>query len=66
MNWTQVEGKWDQMKGAAQKQWGKLTDDDFAQARGNRDILAGKIKERYGVAKEDAERQLDDWLKMQN
>lgn len=66
MNWTQVEGKWDQVKGAAQKQWGKLTDDDFAQARGNRDILAGKIKERYGVAKEDAERQLDDWLKKQN
>ncbi|MBI1252264.1 MAG: CsbD family protein [Alphaproteobacteria bacterium] len=62
MNWEQAEGKWDQLKGQARQQWGKLTDDDLAQARGRREELAGRIKERYGVAKEEAERQVDDWM----
>ena len=65
MNWTQIEGKWDQLKGGLSQQWGKLTDDDIAQARGSRDMLVGKIKERYGVAKEEAERQLDEWTARQ-
>jgi uncharacterized protein YjbJ (UPF0337 family) len=63
MNWEQVEGKWEQLKGNARQQWGKLTDDDIAQARGRREDLIGRIKERYGVAKEEAERQVDQWLK---
>lgn len=66
MNWTQIEGKRDQMKGAARKQWGKLTEDDLTQARGDRDKLAGKLKERYGIAREEAERQIDDWMKRQH
>lgn len=61
MNWDQVEGKWLQMKGHAKEKWGQLTDDDLDKAAGRRDQLAGKIQERYGVAKEEAERQLDDW-----
>ncbi len=65
MNWTQVEGKWDQLKGSAQKQWGKLTDDDLAVARGSRDEFVGRVKERYGIAKEEAERQVDDFMKHQ-
>jgi len=63
MNWEQIEGKWDQFKGNVRQQWGKLTDDDLERARGQRDELVGRIKERYGVEKEDAERQVDDWLK---
>ncbi len=62
MNWEQVEGKWEQIKGNARQQWGKLTDDDLALARGRREELVGRIKERYGVAKEEAERQVDSWL----
>jgi uncharacterized protein YjbJ (UPF0337 family) len=62
MNWTQVEGKWDQFKGEAQRQWGKLTDDDMAMIRGDRDKFVGKLKERYGVEKEEAERQVDEWM----
>ena len=62
MNWEQVEGKWDQLKGGVRQQWGKLTDNDIDEARGRRDVLVGRIKERYGVAKEEAERQVDDWL----
>lgn len=65
MNWEQVDGKWDQMKGSVQTQWGKLTDDDLTVARGSRDQFVGRVKERYGVAKEEAERQVDDFMKKQ-
>lgn len=61
MNWDQIQGKWKQWRGAAQQQWGELTDDDLDVAEGHRDQLVGKIQERYGVAKEEAERQVDDW-----
>jgi uncharacterized protein YjbJ (UPF0337 family) len=61
MNWDQIEGNWKQAIGKAKAQWGKLTDDDFAVVAGRRDQLAGKIQERYGVAKDEAERQLAEW-----
>jgi uncharacterized protein YjbJ (UPF0337 family) len=62
MNWEQIEGKWDQLKGKARIQWGKLTDDDMAQVGGRKDVLVGKLKERYGIEKEEAEQQVDDWM----
>mgnify|MGYP001414952281 CR=1 FL=1 len=61
MNWDQIEGKWTQFKGKAKEQWGELTNDDLDVVAGKRDQLAGKIQEKYGIAKEEAERQLDDW-----
>ena len=61
MNWEQVEGNWMQFKGKIKEKWGDLTDDDLAISRGRRDILAGKLQERYGMAKEQAERELDDF-----
>jgi uncharacterized protein YjbJ (UPF0337 family) len=60
-NWEQIAGQWKQVKGEARKRWGKLTDDDFMQVDGNRDILAGKIQEKYGIAKEDVNQQIDEW-----
>lgn len=63
MNWDVVQGKWQQFKGQVKQQWGQLTDDDLEQAQGDRDRLAGKIQERYGVAKDEAERQLDDFAR---
>ncbi|MBP0615822.1 CsbD family protein [Jiella mangrovi] len=62
MNWDQIEGKWKQFRGNAKQQWGKLTDDDLDQIDGNKDILAGKIQEQYGIEKEEAHRQIDDWV----
>jgi uncharacterized protein YjbJ (UPF0337 family) len=62
MNWDRIEGNWKQFKGQAKEQWGKLTDDDFDRAAGRRDQLAGRIQERYGVAKDEAEREIDAWL----
>lgn len=66
MNWDQVQGKWKQVKGEVQKQWGKLTDDDYNVIQGNREKMVGKIQERYGIAREDAERQIDDWVSRVN
>ena len=62
MNWTEIRGKWKQLTGDAKRRWGKFTDDDLAVADGDRERLVGKIQERYGVAKDEAERQVDDWL----
>lgn len=62
MNWDQVEGNWKQFKGEVQGQWGKLTDDELDQLEGDRVKLEGRIQERYGVAREEAERQVDEWL----
>lgn len=61
MNWDQIEGKWKQIKGSAKEQWGKLTDDDLDIVNGKRDQLAGRIQEKYGVARDVAEKQIDDW-----
>lgn len=62
MNWDQIEGEWKQFKGSMLKQWGKLTDDEFDKIDGDRLKLEGKIQEKYGVAKEEAKRQVDLWL----
>jgi uncharacterized protein YjbJ (UPF0337 family) len=61
MNWDRIEGQWKQVTGQAKAQWGKLTDDDLTVVAGRRDQLAGKIQERYGVAKDDAEKQIAAW-----
>lgn len=61
MNKAQIEGNWLQLKGKIKKQWGKLTDDDLDVIEGERDLLAGKIQEVYGVTQEEAQRQVRDW-----
>ncbi len=66
MNWDRVEGNWKQLKGNARTAWGKITDDEFEQMAGRRDALVGKIQERYGIAKDEAERQVDDWYNKQS
>ena len=63
MNWDRIEGNWKQVVGKARAQWGKLTDDDFNIVAGRREQLAGKIQERYGVAKEDADKQISEWVR---
>jgi len=60
--WDVIKGKWNQLKGDARVQWGKLTDDDWDQIAGNRDKLVGKLQEQYGWAKVDAEKQVDEYF----
>jgi uncharacterized protein YjbJ (UPF0337 family) len=61
MNWDQIEGKWKQFTGSARERWGKLTDDDLQMVIGQKDYLVGRIQERYGIAKAEAEKQADEW-----
>jgi uncharacterized protein YjbJ (UPF0337 family) len=61
MNWDQVEGKWKQVKGTVKTRWGKLTDDDLDVISGKKDQLVGRIQERYGIKKEEAQREVDEW-----
>jgi uncharacterized protein YjbJ (UPF0337 family) len=65
MNWDRVEGNWKAFKGRVREQWGKLTDDDLDVIAGKQEQLAGKIQERYGIAREVADRQVNDWLERQ-
>ena len=62
MNSDQMKGMWKELSGKAKSRWGDLTDDDIAEARGDREQLAGKIQQRYGKTKEDAEREVDEWM----
>lgn len=61
MNQETMKGKWNQLKGDVKKKWGNLTDDDLNQVEGDRDKLVGKIQERYGKSKEEAEREISTW-----
>jgi uncharacterized protein YjbJ (UPF0337 family) len=62
MNWDRVEGNWKQMTGSLKQKWGKLTDDDLTLIKGKREAFVGRLQERYGIAKDEAERQLNDYL----
>jgi uncharacterized protein YjbJ (UPF0337 family) len=59
MNRDIVKGQWTQLKGRIRKHWGKLTDDDLDQARGDMEILCGRIQERYGRSKDEAQKEVE-------
>jgi len=63
MNWDRIEGNWMEFKGKAKQNWGKLTDDDVNVIEGKRQELAGRLQQRYGYAKDQAEKEIDSWLK---
>jgi uncharacterized protein YjbJ (UPF0337 family) len=62
MNWDQIEGQWRQLTGRVKSTWGKATDDDVKNAAGKSRLLLGKLQERYGVLKDDAEKHIDGWI----
>lgn len=61
MNEDVIKGSWKQIKGQLKEKWGKLTDDDLTRNEGHRDYLVGRIQERYGLAKDDAMRQVHEF-----
>ena len=61
MNWDRIEGNWKQFSGKVKEKWGQLTDDDLAQANGNREQLEGILQQRYGYAKDKAKQEVDSW-----
>jgi uncharacterized protein YjbJ (UPF0337 family) len=62
MNRDQIEGKWKQLAGSVKAKWGDLTDDELTEIAGNREKLEGKIQERYGKTREEARKEVDDWM----
>jgi uncharacterized protein YjbJ (UPF0337 family) len=66
MNWDQIEGKSKRFTGSAREHWRKLTDNDWKMIAGKKDQLVGRIQQRYGVAKAEAEKQADDWSRALN
>ena len=63
MNWDQIEGRWQELKGVLREKWGKLTDSDVETIGGEMDQLVGALRRRYGMDREKAEREVADWLK---
>lgn len=63
MNWDEIQGTWKQLAGTARQRWGKLTDDDWEVAAGDRERLVSIIQQRYGVAKAEAAEQAEDWAR---
>jgi uncharacterized protein YjbJ (UPF0337 family) len=62
MSWDELEGMWEQVKGKAQVQWGKLTNDDLAVIKGKKNELVGKLQERYGYMKDKAEKEVANFM----
>ena len=65
MDWDRIVGNWKQFEGSIREKWGKLTDDELEQAKGNKDQLIGKIQERYGISKDEAKREFHEWADAQ-
>jgi len=63
MNWDRVEGNWKQVMGQAREKWGELSNSDLERAAGRRDQLVGMVQETYGIAKDEAQKQADEWAK---
>jgi uncharacterized protein YjbJ (UPF0337 family) len=59
--WSQIKGNWNQFTGSVREKWGELTDNDVQEAKGEREQLIGRIQERYGIARQEAEKQVDEW-----
>jgi uncharacterized protein YjbJ (UPF0337 family) len=63
--WNKIAGNWKRFKGSVKQRWGKLTNNEIQQAQGRREALNGFIQARYGIDREAADRQIDEWLKTQ-
>ena len=59
MNWDRIEGHWKQFRGRAKERWGRLTDDELDMIKGRRDELVGKIQEKYGLTRDEVERDVN-------
>ncbi|MGH9497924.1 MAG: CsbD family protein [Terriglobales bacterium] len=64
MNSDTLKGKWKELKGVAKERWGRLTDNDLESIDGQLEQLTGKVQQRYGIAREEAQKQIDEWKVM--
>ena len=64
MNWDQIDNNWKQFREQAKQQWSNLTDRDLDQIDGKREVLIGKLQQRYGILREDAQKKVEEWLRV--
>ena len=64
-DWNRIAGSWKQLEGKVKAKWGLLTDDDLMTINGSRELFVGKIQERYGIAKDEARKQVDEYFTSQ-
>ena len=62
MNWDRIQGEWKQFSSQVKSKWAKLTDDDLKTISAKKDALVGKVQERYGILRDEAEKQVDEWI----
>lgn len=62
MNWDIIESQWKDLKGTVREKWAKFTDDDVELIAGKKDRFVGKLQERYGLAKDKAETEVDEYI----
>ncbi|HMN35806.1 MAG: CsbD family protein [Chiayiivirga sp.] len=62
MNEDRIKGQWKQLSGKVKARWGKLTNDDVRVEEGNAEYLIGKLQERYGLAKDVAKKEVNDFV----
>ena len=60
--WNKVSGNWKRVRGAVKERWGKLTHNEIREAQGRRETLNGYIQSRYGIDRDAADKQIDEWL----
>lgn len=65
MNQNVLKGQWKQLQGRIRQRWARLTDDDLSQILGDAEVLAGKIQQYYGRSREQAERDVEEWLSLE-
>ncbi len=58
---NRIQGNWKQLSGSVRQEWGKLTHNDVEQIKGDVEVLAGKIQDRYGVTEAEARKQIEQW-----
>jgi uncharacterized protein YjbJ (UPF0337 family) len=63
MNTDEIAGKWKEIKGKARAKWGEITNDDWDRIEGKREQIVGLVQQKYGRAREEAEREVDEWMK---
>ena len=62
MDWNRIEGGWKDLKGKIRQQWGNLTDDDLDKIAGKREEFEAKLQQLYGLTKDAARKQIDEWM----
>jgi uncharacterized protein YjbJ (UPF0337 family) len=62
MSWEDIEQRWERYRGQLQDRWGRLTEDDLETARASRNDLVERVRDRYGIDRDMAERHVDDWI----